>query len=614
MLTPRLPPIYATVTLAAVGFAAPVLAQDDVIVAHGISTFGELKYAADFEHFDYVNPDAPKGGEFSTWGIGSFDSLHLYTTAGTGASSAAILFEPLMARSADEPDALYGLIAETIEYPADRSFAIFNLRPEARFSDGTAVTADDVVFTFDILLEKGIPALRSVFADFESVVALSPHRVRFDFRDGANTRELPMTAAGLPVFSKTWWSDKDFSRSTLDPGPGSGPYVLENVDAGRQIIYARNPNYWGWDLPINQGRHNFDTLRYEHYADGTAGFEGFKSGAYNFRVENTSAIWANEYDFPAVEDGRIVKKVYPDGKVAYAQGFHFNLREEKFADPRVREAIGMMFNFEWSNRTLFYGIYERSKSFWPNSELEANGLPSAEELALLEPLADLLPDGVLTEPAVEPQVNAAERISRSTFREAGRLLDEAGWTVQDGVRRNTEGEPLDVSFLLFSTAFERIINPFVENLKTLGIDARMDRVEVSQFTERRRSFDFDILTTTFVNSASPGLSLRQWFGSDSAMIPSRNVAGLQSPAVDALVEHVINAETRDEMHIAARALDRVLRAERISIPQWFKNSHLVAYVDIYDHPEEIAPYLLGETDHWWYAPEKEQALRDRGVY
>ncbi|WP_246413861.1 extracellular solute-binding protein [Rubricella aquisinus] len=609
MFTLRLPALCVTLAL-----PAAVWAQEDVIIAHGISTFGELKYDADFELLDYVNPDAPKGGEFSTWAIGSFDTLHLYTTAGTGAASAAILFEPLMVATADEPDALYGLIAETIEYPADRSWAVFNMRPEATFSDGTPITADDVVFTFNILSEKGIPALRSVFADFETVEAIGTHRVRFDFRDGANTRELPMTAAGLPVFSEDWWADKDFSRSTLEPGPGSAPYILESVDPGRQIIYTRNPDYWGWHLPINRGRHNFDTLRFEHYADGTAAFEGFKAGAYDFRVENTSAIWALEYDFPAVQEGRIVKRDYPDGNVSNAQNFLFNLREEKFADPRVREAISMMFNFEWTNRTQFYGLYERSKSFWPGSPLEAVGPPSDAELALLEPLADLLPEGVLTDPALEPIVNSPDRISRSVFREAGRLLDEAGWTVQDGLRRNADGETLDVSFLLFSTAFERISNPIVENLKTLGVNAQLERVEVSQFVERRRSFDFDMLTSSFVNDLSPGLSLRQWFGSENAMVPSRNLAGLQSEAVDALIEEVINAATREEMQVAARALDRVLRAERIGIPQWYKNSNWVAYVDVFDHPDPLPPYLLGETDFWWYSEEKEQALRDRGVY
>lgn len=599
-------------------FTAAILpgaaSAENIIRAHGISTFGELKYGPDFEHLDYVNPDAPKGGEISSWAQGTFDSMHPYVVKGTSANSSSIFFEPLMTGVADEPDALYGLLAEQIEYPENRQWATFYLRPEARFSDGTPVTAEDVVFTFEILRDKGIPSLQTLFADFESVEALGPLKVKFTFRDGAETRELPMMAAGLPVFSKADWADRDFAQSTLQPGLGSGPYVLEEMDTGRRLVYRRNPDYWGAHLPINRGRNNFDRIRYEYFADGAAAFEAFKGGNYTFRNENSSKSWATQYNFPALNKGWVKKAELPNGSIGAAQGFFFNLRKPRFQDVRVRQAIEMMFNFEWSNETLFFGLYDRVTSFWGNSPLEAKGMPSEAELALLAPYRDQLPESVFTDPAVIPTKSAPRQTDRRNLRAAGKLLDAAGWPVVDGMRRNAEGETLKLEFLSYSQAFDRIINPYVENLKQLGIDASLKRVDVSRYIELRRSFDFDITTATYGNSLTPDLGLRQRWNSQNAMVPSRNIAGLQHPVVDALVEQALAAKTREELTTVINALDRVLRALHIWVPQWSKQVHTVAYLNIYDYPEQLPPYALGAFDFWWLNSERAEALKAEGAY
>ncbi len=593
--------------------AARAAGGERIIRAHGISTFGDLKYPADFPHLDYVNPAAPKGGEISTWALGTFDSLHPYIIKGNAASSATIFFESLMEGTADEPDALYGLLAESIEYPENRQWCIFTLREEARFSDGSPVTAEDVVFTYETLRDKGIPSLKVIFADFEKVEALDRRRVKYTFREGASTRELPMTAAGLPVFSKAWWSTRDFSRSTLEAPLGTSPWVLEAMEPGRRIVYRRNPDYWGRDLPLNRGRHNFDRIRFEYYGDSAPAFEGFKGGSYTFRNENFSKLWAEAYDFPAVRKGWVKREEIPDGNVAPAQGFYFNLRRRKFADPRVREAIGLMFNFEWSNRTLFYGLYKRIDSFWENSPLEAKGLPSPEELALLEPVREHVPPEVFTEPAWSPPRSSERQLDRRLLRKASRLMEAAGWKIVGGVRTNAAGERLEVEFLNVSQAFERIINPFIENLGRLGVKARLRLADLPQFLERQRKHDFDIITTTYSNSLTPGLELRQRWSSEAADIPSRNIAGVKNKGVDALVEAVIAARSREEMTVAVHALDRTLRAMKPWVPQWFKDRHTVAYLDIYDHPDPLPPYDPGFFDLWWVSPAKVARLKAEGA-
>jgi microcin C transport system substrate-binding protein len=591
-------------------------AEQEVIVSHGISTFGDLKYDADFAHFDYVNPDAPRGGEFSTWAFGTFDSLNPFILRGTAAQGATLFYDSLMVSSADEPDSMYGLVAETIEYPSDRSWAIFNMRPEASFSDGSPVTAEDVVFTFNVLMEKGQPAYRVILDDIESVEALDTHRVRYTFREGAETRELPMTAAGLPIFSEAYWEDRDFAASTLQPPLGSGPYRLLRVDPGRNVVYERRDDYWAWDLPVMQGRSNFDRIRYEYFADYTAAFEAFKGGAYHFRTEFMSLIWATGYDFPAVGRGWVVQESLPDGRPNGTQGFFFNLRRPVFEDPSVREAIAMMFNFEWSNETLFHGLYERTESFWENSFLKAEGLPNEDELALLEPIRHLVSEEVFTEPAYSPPVWSPRALDREARRAAGGLLDEAGWTMQGNVRRNAAGQPLRIEFLNDSPSFDRIINPYIENLRQIGIDAVHVRVDSAQRTEREKSFDFDITSRRYVMSLSPGPALRGMFGSVSADIPdASNIMGLAHEGVDQLIRAVERARTREELDTAVRALDRVLRSLHIWVPNWYNPYHNVAYLDVYRRPEQgLPPYAMGELDFWWFDAGRASELRAAGAF
>ena len=600
----------------ALALAAP--ANADIITSHGISTFGELKYEAGFPHLDYVNPDAPKGGEISVWGFGSFDSMHPYTTKGRSGQLSSIFFESLLEGTADEPDAVYGLVAESLEYPEDRSHVIFNMRPEARFSDGSPLTADDVVFSYEILRDKGLPSFRAVIQkQVESAEALGPHRVKFTFKEGEPTRDLPQTVGGLPIFSKAYYeaSGADFEASTLTPGIGSGPYVLDSLEVGQQIVYRRNPDYWGNDLPINKGRHNFDRIRIEYFADYNSAFEGFKAGTYTYRTEASSKIWATGYDFPAIQNGWAKKDTPPDGTLASGQSFVFNLRRDKFQDKRVRQAIGMMFNFEWSNKTLFYGIYERIDSFWENSYLKAEGAPTEGELAFLRPLADKLPEGVLDGPVVMAPASSERQLDRKNLRRASAMLDEAGWPVgDDGMRRNAAGETLQVEILNDSQAFDRVINPYIENLRALGVDAVHTRIDNAQMTERERSFNFDMVVGNFRTALTPGSELEQYFGSESAEFSIFNLAGFGSEAVDSLIDSVTAAEDRTTLDDATRALDRVLRAEVFWVPQWFKNTHTVAYYDMYRYPENLPPYALGTLDFWWFDQAAHDKLKAAGAF
>lgn len=594
-------------------------AQDGVITSHGISTFGDLKYPADFPHLDYVNPEAPKGGEISIWGFGAFDSMNPFSTKGRAEGLSSLPYESLLAGTADETSASYGLLAESLEYPEDRRWVIFNLRPEARFSDGSPLTAEDVVFSYELFRAKGLPSYRAVLArQVESAEVLGPHRVKFTFKEDVPTRDLPQMVGGLSIFSKADYeaNGRDLEENSLEPFLGSGPYVLDELDVGKRAVYRRNPDYWGVDLPINIGRNNFDRIRREYYADYNAAFEGFKAGNYTFRDEASSKIWATGYDFPSVEKGWVKKAELPDGAIATGQAFLINLRRPQFQDPRVRQAIEMMFNFEWSNETLFYGIYSRVDSLWENSYLAAEGLPSPEELAILEPLAELLPEGVLDGPPVSPTVSSASRqLDRGNLRAASALLDEAGWPVgDDGIRRNAAGETLRVEFLNDSQTFDRVINPYVENLRRLGVDARMERVDSAQATNRERSYDFDIITDHLAMGYVPGNGLKQYFGSETADTSVFNKMGLKSAAVDSLIDTVIGAESSEELIVAVKALDRVLRAERFRISQWYKDAYTVAYYDMYEHPDPLPPYALGHLDFWWYSAEKAEKLKAAGAF
>lgn len=592
-------------------------ADAHVIKSHGISTFGTMKYEADFPFLDYVNVNAPKGGEISLWAQGTFDSMNPYTRKGRAGALSSVFFESLLTQTADEIGASYGLIAETLEYPENRSWVIFNMRPEATFSDGSPVTAEDVVFTYELVLKEGLPSFRAVLGqEVESAEVLDTYRVKFTFKEGIPTRDVIDTVGGLSIFSKTWFeaTGAGLDESRLEPALGSGPYVLDRYDINQRIVYKRNPNYWGEDLPINIGRNNFDSIRIEYFGDSIAAFEGFKSGVYTFRNENSSKTWATGYDFPAVQDGTIIKAELNDGTIATGQSFAINLRRPQFQDVRVREAIGLMFNFEWSNETLFYGLYERINSFWENSELAATGLPEGAELALLQPLADILPAGVLDEPALMGPTSGSRQLDRKNLRAASALLDAAGWIVgDDGLRRNEVGETLRIEFIEDSPSFDRVINPFVESLRSLGVDAKYNRIDPAQYTARTRSFDFDIITDQFPMGYEPGAGLKQYFGSETADDSVFNSMGLKSEAVDRLIEVVMKAATKEDLTIAVWALDRVLRAEKFWIPQWFKDKHTVAYFDQYEHPDPLPDFSLGYLDFWWYNAEKGDALIASGA-
>lgn len=608
--------------LSAAVFAFAARAQDaTIITSHGISTFGELKYPADFKHLDYVNPDAPKGGEISEWAPGGFDSMNPYSVKGRAGALASLPYESILTGTADEIGAAYCLLCSTMEYPEDRSWVIFNLRPEVRFADGSPMTAEDVVFSYNTFLTKGLTDFRTVFGEqVQSAEALDAHRVKFTFKPGIPTRDLPSDVGGLPILSKAQYEANklDLEESSLTPFLGTGPYALDKMVNGTTLIYKRNPDYWGRDLPINIGTANFDTIRIEYFADSTAAFEAFKAGAYTFRNENSSKSWATAYDFPTIASGQVVKAELPDGTKANGQAFLFNLRREKFQDPRVREALGMMFNFEWSDQTLFYGLYARINSIWENSWLAATGVPAPEEVALLQPLVDegLLPASILTDEAVMPPSSGTNQLDRGNLRKASALLDEAGWIVgDDGIRRNAKGEVLRVEFLNDNPSFDRVITPYVDNLKSLGVDAVLTNVDQAQMESRTRppSYDFDIITGNARGGYISGSELKQYYGSETADVSAFNLMGLKSPAVDKMIGVVMAAKTNDELTVATRAMDRVLRAERFWVPQWFKNVHTVAYYDQYEHPETLPPYDLGELSIWWADPDKAAALKAAGV-
>ncbi|MCL7463539.1 extracellular solute-binding protein [Phaeovulum sp. NW3] len=598
------------------GLASAGRAQD-TITAHGISTYGDLKYGPDFAHLDYVNPDAPKGGEISEWTSGAFDSFNPFTLKGRAAALSSVMLESLLTTTADEIGAAYGLLAESLEYPESRDWVIFTLREGITFSDGTPMTAEDVLFSYEAFRDKGLSSFRTVLSQkVQSAELLDDRRIRFTFVPGYPRRDIIQTVGGLPVFSKADFErhNRDLEESSNIPFLGSGPYMFDRAEGGTRVVWKRNPDYWGRDLPINRGRNNFDTIRIEYFGDYQAAFEGFKAGAYTFRNEASSIIWATGYDFPALNAGHVVKRELPSGAIGTGQAFSINLRRDRFQDIRVREALGLMFNFEWSNETLFYGIYARTRSFWDNSDLAAEGVPSPEEVAILEPLAADLPPGILTDPAVEPAASGARQLDRGNLRKAAALLDEAGWPVgDDGMRRNARGQTLRVEILNDSQTFDRVINPYVENLRALGVDAVHSRVDDAQFTNRERSHDFDLITDQLGQDYIPGSGLQQYFGS-AAVGDVFNSMGLANPAIDALIRLVEEADSRDEMTTRVRALDRALRALRFWVPQWHKATHTVAYYDMFDHPENLPPYALGELDFWWYNAEKAEKLKAAGAF
>lgn len=612
----------SVIFVVAAGLAGAVFGEshEQVVVSHAYSNFGEVKYPADFAHLDYVNPDAPKGGEIAIWSQGNFDSFNNYARAGTSAALATVTQESVMVGTADDPYGLYCYMCTTLEYPESKNWVIFNLRDDITFSDGRPLTAEDVKFSSDLVLEQGIAEYRNVFASFiDSVEVLDTYQVKFSFTDDAPRRDVIGFAGGTSVFSKAWFEETGarLDERTEEPFLGSSPYLLGEFEYNRNITYVRDVDWWGAEHPLSIGRSNFDSIRIEYFADSSAAFEAFKTGAYTFRNENSSLQWATGYDFPALSNGWVNKEELPNGNIGTAQGFVFNLDRPQWDDPRVREAVRLMVNFEWMNESLFYGLYERPTSFWDNSPLAATGVPDAGEVEILQPLVDegLLDASILTAEAVMPPVSSTTNrpLDRGNLRKASALLDEAGWVPGDDGMRRKDGQTLDAVFLERSPQFDRIINPIIENLRALGVNAKLDRVDTAQFIERRRSGDFDLVNNSPGQSYEPGSSLRQWFASETADDSSRNTMRLRSPAVDQLMEVVVAAKTLDTLETSVHALDRVLRAEGFWIPQWFKDTHTVAYYDMYRYPENLPPFALGELDFWWYDAEAAEALKTAGA-
>ncbi|MBI1651250.1 hypothetical protein C6Y62_15130 [Hyphomicrobium sulfonivorans] len=585
---------------AAMSFVAAPLSAEP---RHGISTFGELKYGPDFKHFEYANPDAPKGGRFSSTGTGgtkTFDSFNAFILKGDSAQGLEYLFDSLMTRAMDEPDAAYGLVAESADVAEDGRSVVFKLRPEAKFSDGTPVTADDVVFSLEVLKEKGHPNYSLSLRDVAKAEALDPHTVRYEFK-GNLIRDLPLTVAGLPILSKAFYTKHPFDQSSLEKPVASGPYEIGNFKPGTFVSYKRRPDYWAKDLAVNRGRFNFDEIRYEYFRDRTLELEGLKSGTFDYREEFTSIDWATAYDIPAVKEGRLQRLIMPDGRPSGAQGFFINTRKDQFKDKRVREALDLAFDFEWSNKNLFFDLYSRTQSFFENSELKASGLPSAAELALLEPFKDKLPPEVFGEPYVPPATDGSGR-NRDNLRKAHQLLAEAGY--------GQGGKPLNVEILSFEEGFDRIIIPYIENLKRIGVNASLRRVDPAQYERRIKSFDFDLAIQRYALRLTPGIEVKTYWGSDAAKIDgSFNLPGIADPVVDALIDKMVEAKSREELTVAARALDRVLRAGNYWVPQWYKASHNVAFWDMYGRPAVKPKYDDGVIDTWWFDADKAAKLK-----
>jgi microcin C transport system substrate-binding protein len=580
---------------------------DDTIESHGISAFGDLAYPADFQHFRYVDPAAPKGGIFSQIGPDrqfnqnflTFNSLNSYILRGDAAQGMELTFATLMARCGDEPDAMYGLAAEKVRRSADGLTYAFFIRPQAKFHDGSPLTADDVAFSLNILKEKGHPLITQSLRDFTDAKANSDNSVVVNFAP-KRARDVPLLVAGLPIFSRAYYTAKPFDESTLDVPLGSGAYKVGRFEAGRYIEYERVKDWWGADLPVARGQNNFDTVRFEYYRDRDVGFEGFTAGSYLFREEFTSRTWATRYDFPAIKDGRVKQDTLPDDTPSGAQGWFINTRRPKFSDARLREALIDAFDFEWTNKTIMYGAYLRTVSVFQNSEMMANGPPGADELALLAPFRDKLPAEVFGEPYVPP-VSDGTGQDRAQLRKAAQLLSDAGCVIKDGNRVLPGGEPITIEFLIDEQAFEPHHMPFIRNLGTLGIDATLRVVDPVQYQARRDGFDFDITIDRFGFSATPGDSLRSFFSSQAAALKgSNNLAGIADPAVDALIDAIIAADTRPALITACRALDRVIRAGRYWVPQWYKASHWIAYWDVFGRPPAQPRYFRGIPETWWY--------------
>jgi microcin C transport system substrate-binding protein len=586
---------------------------------HGMSAFGDLKYPADFKHFEYVDPHAPKGGVFSHVGSTrafnqnflTFNSLNSFILKGDGAQGMELTFASLMVRSEDEPDAMYGLAARAVQISPDGLTYRFLMRPGITFHDGSALTAHDVAFSLQILKDKGHPIAQQLLRDFAGAEAVDDATVVVRFAP-QRARDVPLFVAGCPIFSRAYYSARPFDETTLDVPLGGGPYKVGRLDVGRYIEYDRVKDWWGADLPVARGQNNFDAVRYEFYRDREVAFEGFTGKNYLFREEFTSRVWATRYDFPAIRDGRVKRDIIPDDTPSGAQGWFFNTRREKFKDRRLREALVYAFDFEWTNKTIMYGSYKRTHSVFQNSPMMAVGKPSPEELALLEPFRGKVPDEVFGEPFVPP-VSDGSGQDRTLLRKASALLQEAGFQVKNGKRVLPDGEPITIEFLLDEPSFQPHHMVFIKNLTTLGIDATVRMVDPVQFKKREDDFDFDLVVQRSSFSSTPGDSLRSYFSSQAANLKgSQNLAGISDPVIDTLIERIVAADNRPDLVTACKALDRVIRSGRYWVPHWYKASHWIAYWDVLGRPPTKPRYARGIPETWWYDRDKAAKLEQRG--
>jgi microcin C transport system substrate-binding protein len=582
---------------------------------HGISSFGELKYPADFKHFDYVNPGAPKGGTLihtaSTVSLNqnftTFNSLNTFVLRGDAPPQLDGIFASLMAGAGDEPDSLYGLAAERVRISADGLIYRFTLRDIAKFHDGTPIRAEDVAWSVVTLKEKAHPLLRFVLRDVVGAEPEGERLVAIRFAPG-RARSLPLTTAGLPILSKAWYATRDFEASTMEVPLGSAAYKVGRFETGRFIEYERVKDWWGEKLPVSVGQNNFDIIRLEFFRDRDVAFEAFKSRTYTFREEFTSRAWATQYDFPAAKDGRVVRREVPDETPSGAQGWFINIRREKFAHPKAREAIGLAFDFEWTNKNVMYDSYLRTHSLFQNSPMMAFGPPSPEEVAVLEPFRGKVPDEVFGEPFVPPVSNGSGQ-DRNLLRRATGLLREAGFTLRDNKLVDAQGRPMTIEFLDYDSSLERHTQPFVANLRRLGIESNIRRVDPAQYQSRLKEYDFDLTIRRYSLSLTPGESMRTFFGSESGKQPgSQNLSGIADPVVDALISKALAANTRPELMIICRALDRVLRSGRYWVPCWSKGTHWLAYWDQFGFPETKPKYARGAPATWWFDPAKAARL------
>lgn len=586
-------------TFAALGVLPARAAQP--VPRYGLSLFGDLKYPPNFTHFDYVNPDAPKGGTVKYAAIGTFDTLNPFLLKGVPAAGLSLLFDTLMASSDDEPASEYGLVAQSAEIAPDKSWVIYNLRPQARFQDGTPITPEDVVWTFNALKSQGHPRYRLYYADVLKAEQVGPHSVKFIFRNG-NNRELPVIVGEMPVLSKAYWTKVGFDKTTLTPPMGSGPYEIASVEPGRSITYRRVANYWGKDLPVNRGRFNYGTIRYDYYRDDTVALQAFKAGQYDIRVENVAKNWAIGYTGPALRAGLIKKAEIPNQVPQGMQGFAFNTRRAMFQDRRVREALIDLFDFQWTNKNLFYGAYTRSRSYFSNSELAATGLPSPAELKILDPWKGQIPPEVFTQEYNPPKTDGSGNI-RPEIHDALRLLLASGWELKNGVMVNAKtGQPFTIEFLLAQPEFERIVLPYARNLARIGITMNVRLVDPAQYENLMRNFDYDMAVVSIPESLSPGNEQRDFWGSAAADEPgSLNYMGVKSKAVDALVNLIIAAPDRASLVTRVHALDRVLTWSDYVVPNWYLPYFRVAYWDKFERPKVSPPYAL-PLNTWWLNP------------